>query len=95
VPDWTDHDLVKRCAEGDRQALADAVRLHLPSLLRYARSRCDGELAATEVLLRAVARAGRALVECAEAPSVLAWLLRSVHRSCASVDGRRPTGGLP
>ncbi|HEY3450746.1 MAG TPA: hypothetical protein VGK67_30595 [Myxococcales bacterium] len=90
MPDSIDQALVRRCSEGDRKALAAAVQLYLPSLMRYARSHCEGELAANEIVLRAIERAGRDLRSCAEATSVLAWLLHSVHLACSSVHRPSP-----
>lgn len=62
---------------------------------RYARSRCDGELAAAEILVRAIQLAGKDFRSCGEAKSLLAWLMRSVHISCSDVQRgppRDPTG---
>jgi len=53
-PPSIDQLLAQRCAAGDRRAFSDAVTRHLPSLFVLARSSCGGELAATEVVLRAV-----------------------------------------
>jgi hypothetical protein len=41
-------------------------------------------------VLRAIERAGRDLRSCAEATSVLAWLLHSVHLACSSVHRPSP-----
>jgi DNA-directed RNA polymerase specialized sigma24 family protein len=85
-----DRDLAHRCGEGDRRAFAAAVERYLPSLLRFARMNCEGELAATEILVRAIENAAREVRSCGDARSLLAWLMREIHLSCSTVARPAP-----
>jgi RNA polymerase sigma factor (sigma-70 family) len=79
----TDHALVRATADGDAAAFEALVRRHRPKLVRFAASRCGGDVAQAEDAVQdALVRAHRAILQGKVPADPEAWLFAIVRNRC-------------